>query len=66
VEKPLHNNNHDKSMNEAETIVNTHASGLYAVNESHHAYRLTQGILHISTAVSPLANNQNNTRNVFL
>jgi len=43
-----------------------HASGLYAVNESHHVYRLTYGIPHISTAVSPLAKNQNNTQNVFL
>ena len=38
VEKP---HTHDKSMNETEIIVNTHASGLYAVNESHYAYRLT-------------------------
>ena len=32
VEKPRQTDNHGKSMNETEIIVNMHASGLYAVN----------------------------------
>ena len=47
-------------MNETETIVNTHALGLYAVNESRQAYRLTQGIPHISQPYHRMVNNNQN------
>ena len=52
-------------MNETETIVNTHASGLYAAYEWQwrQIYRLTQGIPHISQPYHRLVNhNQTNTK----
>jgi len=50
-------------MNETETIVNTHASGLYGVYEWRQTYRMTQGIPHISQPYHRLVNNnQNNTK----